>query len=423
MQLLLSAPAIIKVLASLALILLVSRLTRSVSLAILAGSVVLAFWAGHNALGFLRISWERLSGLDNILLLVVILMVIWLSDQMSQTGVLNSLVESFQSGVSNRASLALLPALVGLLPMPGGALFSAPLVDQCDKDGNLDSLLKVRINYWFRHIWEYWWPLYAGVLLAVDLAGIQLWHLIAAGVPVTLISAFGGWLFLLRKVPRKERDGRTRFDVSSLVPVMLVIVVYAALAILVPAVREVSTFLPIAVGIIVAIIYLQLQRPLPWKVWAKILFSRKTAGLVVLVAIIRIYGAFLEAPLPDGQYIVEQMRVELEQSGVPILPLVMIIPFIAGLTTGIALGMVGASFPIIIQLAGTDPTTAALVSTAILGYAAGHVGQLVSPVHVCLLVTNKYFSTSILQSLRGLWGPCLFVLAGGFIMSRIVLLL
>lgn len=422
MELLLSAPALLKVLVSLGLILLISRLTGNVSVAILAGTVALAFWAGHPAGNAARIAWARLSSLDNIILMVIILLVIWLSDQMSQTGVMNSLVTSFQSGVSNRVSMALLPALVGLLPMPGGALFSAPLVDQCDTDNSIPAILKVRINYWFRHIWEYWWPLYAGVLLAVDLSGLQLWHFIAAGLPVTALSVAGGWLFLLRKVPRRERHGTTRFDLSSLVPVFLVILMYVVISILFPAVGEVSTFLPIAAGLVTAIVYLQVRSPLPWSAWRKIIFSRKTGGLAILVAIIRIYGAFLEAPLPGGQFIVEQMRMELERSGVPILPLVMIIPFIAGLTTGIALGMVGASFPIIIQLAGTDPTTAVLLSIAILGYAAGHVGQLVSPVHICLLVSNKYYSTSLLRSLQGLWGPCLFVLLGGLIVSRVVLL-
>lgn len=147
-------------------------------------------------------------------------------------------------------------------------------------------------------------------------------------------SALGGWFFLLRKVPHRERTGETHVDLGSLVPIGLII----------------------AIGIAVAMIYPQIRSPISPKRWAKILLSRKTAGLVVLVAIIRVYGAFLEAPLPDGTYVVEQMRDELERSGVPILPLIMIIPFIAGLTTGIALGMVGASFPIIVGLAGPDPT-------------------------------------------------------------------
>ena len=84
--------------------------------------------------------------------------------------------------------------------------------------------------------------------------------------------------------------------------------------------------------------------------------------------------------------------------------------------------MVGASFPIVMQLAGIDPGIPLLVSTAILAYSAGHVGQLVSPVHVCLVVTNQHFHTSLVKSLKGLWGPCLFVLLGGFAVSRIILL-
>ena len=142
-----------------------------------------------------------------------------------------------------------------------------------------------------------------------------------------------------------------------------------------------------------------------------------------MVAIIRVYVAFLEAPLPDGGFVVHQMRTELEQSGVPVLPLVMIIPFIAGLTTGIALGMVGRSFLIVAHLAGIEPSLTAMLSVAILGYAAGHVGQLVCPVHVCLLVNNKHFCTSLTECLIGLVGPIMFVLLGAFLVSQVILVL
>jgi len=423
MEFLLTAPALLKILMSLAVILVVSRVTKNLLIAITVGTVVIAFWAGHSPAGAAVIAWDRLSGRDNLFLMLIIVLIIWLSAQMAETGIMSSLVASFQSRVSNRASMALLPALVGLLPMPGGALFSAPLVDDCDEERRVDPLVKGRINYWFRHIWEYWWPLYAGVLLAVELSGLEIWHFIAAGIPVTLFSVLGGWLFLLRRVPKKERSGHTRFDLSSLIPVFIVIFIYAVLSLLVPGTTRISKYFPIALGIITAIIYLQMRSPLSPPDWRKILLNPKTVSLAVLVAVIRIYGAFLEAPLPDGGYIVDLMRAELARTGVPLLPLIMIIPFIAGVTTGIALGMVGASFPIIISLAGADPSTAVLLSTAVLGYAAGHVGQLVSPVHVCFIVTNEYFSTTLVKSLKGLAGPCLFVLLGGFLVSRAVLLL
>lgn len=423
MNFLLSAPAIIKVLSSLALILIVSRISKSLILAIFAGTVLLAFWAGHSFQSFGTVAFGRLSSRDNLFLLLIVLLIIWLSGQMASTGIMNTLVESFRSRITNRMSMAFLPALVGLLPMPGGALFSAPLVDDSDSGSSSSPILKGRINYWFRHIWEYWWPLYAGMLLAVELSGLQIWHFFAAGIPVTLFSIFGGWLFLLRKVEKKEKTGGGNFDLSSLIPIAIVISVYAAMSIFFPVVKDVSKYLPIAIGICIAIMYVQIRYPLSGKEWSKIIFSRKTVSLAVLVAVIRVYGAFMEAPLPNGSFIVELMRTELANIGIPVLPLIMVLPFLAGFTTGIAIGMVGASFPIVMQLAGSNPSTTMLLSTAILAFTAGHIGQLVSPVHVCLIVTNEYFKTSLLKSLRGLWGPCLILLAGGFIVSRVILLL
>ncbi len=161
--------------------------------------------------------------------------------------------------------MALLPALVGLLPMPDGALFSAPLVNDCDSPGAVLPLVKGRINYWFRHVWEYWWPLYGGVLLAVELSGLQIEHFVAAGVPITFFSIAGGWLFLLRRVEKKAKHTGDSFDISSLIPVVIVIAVYVPVSGLLPAVGRVSKYLPIAIGIIVSMSYLQIRNPLSRK--------------------------------------------------------------------------------------------------------------------------------------------------------------
>ena len=304
MSFILSVPMIVKVCVSLALILVVNRFSGSLIAAVLAGTLLLAFWAGHSVGSFSHIAWERLSHRDNLFLLLIIILVIWMSGQMAESGIMNSLVTSFQSRVSNRASMAMLPAVVGLLPMPGGALFSAPLVDDCDPGKSVDPVIKGRINYWFRHIWEYWWPLYAGVLLAAELAGIQLWHMIAAGIPVTLFSILGGWIFLLRRVEKREKSRTGRFDLNALVPVFIVIAIYALLEIFFPAASGISKYFPIAVGIIAAMIYLQIRKPITAGQWKKIILSWKTLSLAVIVAVIRIYGAFMEAPLPDGEFIV-----------------------------------------------------------------------------------------------------------------------
>ncbi len=53
-----------------------------------------------------------------------------------------------------------------------------------------------------------------------------------------------------------------------------------------------------------------------------------------------------------------------------------------------------------------------LLAAVVLAYASGHVGQLLSPVHVCNIVTNKYFKTDLIKATSQLVPACLSVFAG-----------
>ena len=82
-------------------------------------------------------------------------------------------------------------------------------------------------------------------------------------------------------------------------------------------------------------------------------------------------------------------------------------------------GTVGAAFPIVMSLIGPDPSLAMVASTTVIAYAFGHAGQLLSPVHVCLLVSNEYFNVGLARSLKGLLKPTAIILFAGFILSRL----
>ncbi|MFW6138640.1 MAG: DUF401 family protein [Spirochaetota bacterium] len=416
MEQILRFPSLGKVLAALTVILLINRFTKKLALAVLVGAVTLAFWSGHSPTDAALIAWNRLSALDNIFLMGIVFQIIWLSSQMKETGVMQDLVKSVRSGLSRRFSMAALPAVIGFLPMPGGALFSAPLVDECDKVKEVHSLLKTRVNYWFRHIWEFWWPLYPGVLLTLDITSLAVWELIILQFYLSLFAILGGYLFLLRKVTSPKINTKHSSDHHFLylvLPILVIITLYTSLMVFVPKLGYTSKYLPMVIGVLWALLVLQIQRPLGWKSWKKIIFSSRTVNLAVVVALVRIYGAYIEAPLPDGSFLVEHMRMELDQMNIPIIVMVMILPFISGVTTGLAVGFVGASFPIVISLAGAAPELGSLYSATVLAYTSGWVGMMLSPVHVCLIVTNKFFNTRIFSSMVGLIRPCLVVLAGG----------
>jgi len=425
MEALLQTPVTLKVLASLGLILLLNRLCRKLMLAVALATLLLAVWCGHPVASIGRIAWDRFAGLSNLFLMFVVLEVVWLSSQMSATGMMKDLVRAVRARVPQRAALAILPAVIGMLPMPGGAAFSAPLVDDCDTDNAIDPLLKTKVNYWFRHIWEYWWPLFPGVLLAMEISGIEIWRFILLQFPLGLLSAGLGYLFLLRRVPTRDRlEPRPPAHgpiLPLLTPIGVVVLVYALVMTTCPVCARISRYLPMGLGLLVAMFVLQLLRPLDRAAWRKILLSPHPIGLALLVAVLRVYGAFIEAELPGGELLVARMRVEIDALGVPLVAMIMLMPFLCGISTGIAIGFVGGGFPIVLSLIGEDPAMAVRLSTVMLAYGAGHMGQMLSPIHVCLLVTNEHFKTGLMRSLWRLVPLALAMLLGTFLLSRLVL--
>ncbi len=423
----LNLPYLIRIISTLIIILVINKVSNNLILSVIIGTLTLAIWSGHSNFNIFLISWERFSSLDNIFLLIIVAQIITLSSQMQQSNVMNDLVISIRSKISQKASMAVLPAIIGLLPMPGGALFSAPMIDDLDHDKSIENHLKTKINYWFRHVWEYWWPLYPGVLLAISFTKLHIWQFMLLQIPLSLFSIAGGYFFLLRKINPQENtlkiektQSRQHKLLLLIMPILIIIFVYTIIRLFIPIVFNVNHYLPIMIGIFIAQIVLQIERPLNIEKWKKIIFSGKTIKLALVVAIIRIYGAFIEATLPDGSLIMNHVREELLLWHIPVIAIIMIIPFICGITTGIAVGFVGASFPIVINILGIDPSLKDILSYTVLAFTCGYMGMILSPVHICLLVTNEYFKTDLFKNIFQLIKPASIVLLGAVLIFFLI---
>jgi len=413
-------PYLVKILVSLAVILVMYRAVKKLSLSMAIGTVALVFWCGHTAKSALNIALSCVFSYDTFFLTLVVFQVIWLSIQMAETGSMKNLVGAVKALTGRSASFALLPALIGLLPMPGGALFSAPLVQDCDSEELLRPELKTCINYWFRHIWEYWWPLYPGVLLAVQITGLPMLTFSAMQILLSVCSVTGGYLFILRKIPRvpagitfhTERKKNILIFARAMLPVFITVVFFFLIRIIIPGSLQINTYVPMIGGIFFAQVFLQIISPLSIKKWLQMIFSKESLSLALLVVIIRLYGAYIDSPLPHGTLLIDMVRNELLSWGIPFVFLYALLPYICGLTTGICVGFVGASFPLIMNLLGNNPPVNQIMAVTALGYGFGYIGMILSPVHVCLVVTNKYFCTSPFTAMRHLVKPSLCVLAG-----------
>ena len=417
-----SCPAVLKIFGALAVILIISHFYKKLILAVIAGILVLGFWEGHSFSSIIKISYEKTFSLNCVMLLGAIFLIIWLSKQMDLTGVMKELVYAIRVRVSPRVALGVMPAVIGLLPMPGGAIFSAPMVDNCDTENVLSPDLKTQINYWFRHIWEYWWPLYPGVLLAVDLAGIEIWQFVLVQLPLCFCSIGIGYFYFLRKVPKSFSEnnkfsGKRPSILPLLAPIIIVVVTYIVLLSGSEGLRKVypgfikfHKYIPLMIGIFAAIFSLQIFRPLGLSQWKNLLISKKTFSLVGIVLAVQIFGAFITSPLPNGELFVEQIREDMFAWKIPVIAVTMLIPFVCGMTMGICVAFVGASFPIVINLLGGDASLSSLISTSVLAYGFGYAGVLLSPIHICLIVTNEHFKTHLIPSLLTLLRPVVSLL-------------
>jgi len=294
---------------------------------------------------------------------------------------------------SRRAVMVSMPLLIGMLPSVGGAYFSAPMVDEATRGLHMSREEKGFINYWYRHPWEYVLPLYPGILLASAISGLRLGDLILANLPAASVMAAAGFLFSMRQAggsgdrPSGQKVGAG--GLASFIPIASV------LALVVVARVELHiALLAATAGLLVFYRY-------GGRDALRALRHGFSLDVIVLIAGVMLFKGFMEA---SGA--VENLSAYLTARGIPLLPMLFLLPFVTGALTGLTIGFVGSTFPLLMSLAGGDSPGA--VSFA---FASGFMGVLLSPVHVCLVLTREYFAADMGAMYRKMLAPAALVLA------------
>jgi len=429
MDWLLYIPAYVKVGSSFLGILLLYRLQAPLGAAILIFSILLTLSTGTGLKGLL-FQIESFVLPQNYLLPLIILLLLFFIDALNKTGRMGRTIAALKLWLrSKHLMLAGLPALVGLLPMPAGALFSAPFVDAVDQGQEIEPQRKVAINYWFRHIWEYWWPLYPGVILAMQYSGLPALTFFLIQLPFTFAAIAGGYFFILRKVKRSSDDHANSSYLDSaavlaaLGPIGLLIVISLVGSALLPRVGVEGTLanlVAMVVGLAAALAAVFTGHASALGSTLLMLKRADTWLMIVLVIGIQTFAAALSCPLDAaGSTLITGMRDEFIRTGIPLILVIMLIPFISGMVTGVAFGFVGASFPIVFALLGPDPSPAVAAATTAFAYTFGYMGMMLSPMHACFVVTAEYFKTSIFGAYRYIIGPAFVILLASILLSAL----
>ena len=373
----------------------------------------------------------NIRSMQTISLVMVVGLIMVMSKIMEESGHMIRLVKSFaRLSKDGRIVGAVMSASIGLLPMPGGAVFSAPMVGASLSNQNTTNEQKAALNYWFRHIWEYWWPLYPGVILAVTMLNVETWRYMVVAAPLTVFSIIAGMVFIFRSIGRvKEKTPKTvawssiRQFLWEMLPILIVVLIIICLAGLTEILKfldyniKIPSLFSILFGLFVALIWVGIVNHIPLgRFWSAV--KRKD----ILVLLLLILAILIFRGIMEETHAVEYIRKELTAYRIPVVFIIAIMPFISGFITGISIGFVGASFPLIIPMFQT-PDMWDYVSYGALAYTFGYMGMMLSPVHVCLLMTKDYFKANLLSSYPYIFKPALFVMIMAVCLFSLIIVL
>lgn len=391
-----------------------------VGAALLLAGLALGFAFGIDPRLMARSMVSSVVELRALGLLLALSLIHLMSSLMENAGLSQGLIEAVRGrGRRGPWKMVLLPALVGLLPMPGGAYFSAPMVDGFDSSREISPSLKSGINYWFRHIWEYWWPLFPAVLLTCKIANIEVWKFSVAGFPLTLV-AVGAGVPLLARLPRGFQEMNVSSPSSArasmwepLLPMAMAIVPGVALS---PLVRVLGGSSPLAqasreisltFGLLLAILTIWIRNSRGKRALGSLLLDSKIPRMWITVTGVLCFKAVMEESGAAGQLIRELATLKVPEEVIAVF-----LPFLVGILSGLPIAFVGTCLPLVLSMAASHGG-GGQIPWIVLTFVSGFVGSLLAPTHLCLVLSNEYFGTSYREVCKFLLIPCMLLMGGG----------
>ena len=111
-----------------------------------------------------------------------------------------------------------------------------------------------------------------------------------------------------------------------------------------------------------------------------------------------LYAVMLYKATIEGSGAAYALLSDMSTIGLPTLVILVALPFLLGLSTGLAVAFVGITFPLLVPFLapGLELNSYAML----LAYTSGEIGILLSPIHLCLTLTAEYFKANLAKIYR-----------------------
>lgn len=348
------------------------------------GAVGFAILAGADILQSLI---NVLADPSILVLMIIVVLIPILGGLMEESGLMMEMIQKMR--VSKKSSLMVIPALFGLLPVPGGALMSAPIVDQIGSEE--DTNKKVSINVWYRHMLILIYPLSSSLIVASVLTNINLYILVIVLLPCLIIMWLVGYSTMVKNVSpfseQGERDLKRAFH--NLLPIIIA-----------PIIDFIGrTFFNLSVPELFLLV------GLVFSIWIALRFGNMKFSSVKNISkkmkiwrfpfIIFSMFLFLEV------FILSGAPEEIASLKLSVFPFILI-----GFFLGFATGRIQLPISILVPIYLVQYAVLAMsILDFVFIYTSIFLGYLITPIHPCVAYSIEYFKTNFKEVVKILGKP------------------
>jgi integral membrane protein (TIGR00529 family) len=363
------------------IIVILVRLKLPIGVALLAGAVFLGIYHLGISERFWQLIYQSLISMRSWRLVITVALILTFAHIFESAGFVRTMVSSLESFLPPQWVARIAPSIIGLLPMPGGAMVSAPIVKQLGENSGTTPEQFTASNYWWRHVWETTWPLYPSIILAAAVLKVSVWDVAVINFPISAACILSG--LLLKKVGSSRRKPGTfssRLLLGSLWPIATIVLLGLVFRV------------DLIISVILVTLVVILTRRVPGENILHGLRQGFSPGIILLI-----FGVMTLMYAIENTGAAANFYNELLHYRIPPTVVVYAVPFVVGFLTGITSAYIGVGFPVVLPLLGAGELSRN--AGMLLAFAGGFMGVMASPVHLCLVLTNDYFRSSLAKTL------------------------
>ncbi|MDY0235700.1 MAG: DUF401 family protein [Gudongella sp.] len=308
--------------------------------------------------------------------ILTVVMVGILGSLLKNYGILNRIVDSMLLMIPNKkAVMMIMPSLIGILSVPGGAVLSAPFINKIGKDVDIIPARRAIINLVYRHISMFIFPFSSSLLfIKAALPEINIYRLILTSSPFVLgMVLLGYFIFMKDKVDGEKNHTEITFK-GILNLIVLTSPIY--MSVVINFITGLPFFISMLGSIFIAYL-LSNKKHFLKTIWESINYNT----IFVIASILMLKDIILQL---EGMLDIIRRVLVMGNGGFSVLFIFMVVSFFFGFITGYPTSPLAVTLPLLTMMSITQNELYAYVFFL---NAVAFMGYFYSPLHLCQVLT------------------------------------